>query len=73
MKINSQGYIRLITNESGHFQPTTTQALNYPTVFKNAGLNIKNTWIRINEFQTLKSNYVINSKVLYNGLIKNMP
>ena len=72
MKINSQGYIRLITNESGHFQPTKTQALNYPAVFKNAGLNIKNTWIKIMEFQTSKSNYVINSKVLYNGLIKNM-
>ena len=73
MKVNSQGYIRLITNESGHFQPTTVQAMNYPTVFRNAGLNIDNAWIRIGEFETSMSNYVIDSNVLYNGPIKNMP
>ena len=73
MKVNSQGYIRLITNESGHFQPTTVQAMNYPTVFRNAGLNIDDAWIRIGEFETSMSNYVIDSKVFYNGPIKNMP
>lgn len=72
MKVNSQGCIRLITNESGHFQPTTAQALNYPNVFKNSGLNVDNTWIRIGEFETSMSNYVIDSKVIYNGQIKNM-
>ena len=73
MKVNSQGYVRLIMNESGHFQPTTVQALNYPTVFRNAGLNIDNAWIRIGEFETSMSNYVIDSKVFYNGPIKSMP
>ena len=72
IKVNSQGYIRLITNESGHFQPTTAQALNYPTVFKNAGLTVDNAWMRIGEFKTSMSNYVIDSKVFYNGPIKNM-
>ena len=72
MKVNAQGYIRLITNESGHFQPMTTQALNYPTVFKNAGLNVNNTWIRIGEFETSMSNYVIDSKLVYYSIIKNM-
>ena len=73
MQVNSQGYIRLITNESGHFQPTTIQAMNYPTVFRNIGLNVNNTWIKIGEFKTSMSNYVIDSKVVYNGPIKNMP
>ncbi len=73
MKVNSQGYVRLITNESGHFQPTTVQAMNYPTVFRNAGLDIDNAWIRIGEFETSMSNYVIDSKIFYNGLIRNMP
>ena len=73
MKVNSQGYIRLITNESGHFQPTTVQAMNYPTIFRNVGLNIDNAWIRIGEFETSMSNYIIDSNVFYNGPIKNMP
>lgn len=73
MKVNSQGYVRLITNMSGHFQPNTVQAIKYPTIFKNVGLNIDNAWIRIGEFETSMSNYVINSRVFYNGPIKNMP
>lgn len=73
MKVNSQGYVRLITNMSGHFQPNTVQAIKYPTIFKNIGLNIDNAWIRIGEFETSMSNYVINSRVFYNGPIKNMP
>ena len=73
MKVNSQGYIRLITNDSGHFQPTTAQARNYPTIFRNTELNINNTWIRIEKFKTSMSNYVINSEVFYDGPIKNMP
>ena len=73
MKVNSQGYIRLITNESGHFQPTIAQAMNYPTVLKNAGLGVDNAWIKIGEFETSMSNYVIDSNVFYNGPIKNMP
>lgn len=60
-------------NESGYFQPTTAQAINYSTVFRNAGLNVDNVWIKIGEFQTSISNYVIDSKVFYNGPIKNMP
>ena len=73
MKVNSQGYIRNITNESGHFQPTVTEALNYPQIFKNSGLTIDNTWIKVSEFNTSMSNYVINSKVFYNGPIQYMP
>ena len=65
MRVNSQCYARLITNESGHFQPAVVQAMNHPTVFRNAGLNIDNAWIRIGEFE-------IDSKVFYNGPIKNM-
>ena len=42
MKVNSQGYIRLITNESGHFQPTVSQAMNYPDIFRSIGLNVDN-------------------------------
>ncbi|MDE7435508.1 MAG: hypothetical protein K2N01_06775, partial [Lachnospiraceae bacterium] len=73
MKVNSQGYIRLITNESGHYQPAVTQAMNYPDIFRSAGLNIDNAWIRISDFNTSMSNYVINADIFYNGPIQYMP
>lgn len=73
MKVNSQGYIRNIINDSGHYQPTVNEALNYPNIFRNIGLNVDSAWIRIDEFNSSLSNYVIDSKVFYNGPIQNMP
>ena len=73
MKVNSQGYIRLITNESGHFQPTVSEAMNYPSIFRNSGLNVDNTWIKIGAFDTSMSNYVIGASIFYNGPIKYIP
>ena len=73
IKVNSQGRIRLITNESGHFQPTVSEALNYPTAFGNIGLDVNNSWIRIGEFTTSKSNYVIDSRIYYNGPVQYIP
>lgn len=73
MKVNTQGYIRLITNESGHYQPTVTQAMNYPDIFRNAGVIVDNAWIRISEFKTSMSNYVVDKNIIYHGIIKYMP
>ncbi|MBR1853308.1 MAG: Hint domain-containing protein [Lachnospiraceae bacterium] len=73
LKVNCQGYIRIITNESGHFQPTLSEALNYLQIFRHYGLDIENAWIRISEFDTSLSNYVIDSKVFYNGPIRYLP
>lgn len=70
MKVNSQGYIRYIINDSGHYQPTVSEAMNYLDIFENAGLNVDNTWIRIDNFTSSSSNYVIDSEVFYNGPIK---
>ena len=72
MKVNSQGKIRLVTNESGHYQPTVEQALNYPDILRKAGLNIDNSWIMINIFEASSSNYVIDSELYYHGPIKYM-
>ncbi|MEY8268790.1 PAAR-like protein [Lachnospiraceae bacterium 64-25] len=73
MKVNSQGYIRNITNKSGHFQPTVSEAINYPEIFRSSGLNIDNSWIRISEFTTSMSNYVVDEYVFYQGPIQYMP
>jgi hypothetical protein len=34
MKINKQGYIRRISNASGHYQPTVAEALSFPHKLK---------------------------------------
>ncbi|MCX4353844.1 MAG: hypothetical protein OSJ60_19835, partial [Lachnospiraceae bacterium] len=73
MKVNSQGYIRNIINDSGHYQPTVSEALNYPNVLRSAGLNVDNAWIRVDSFTSSLSNYVIDSKVFYNGPVKYLP
>lgn len=73
MKVNSQGYIRNISNKSGHFQPTVSEAINYPKIFRNSGLNVDNSWIRISEFDTSMSNYVVDEYVFYQGPIQYMP
>ncbi|WP_170123092.1 hypothetical protein [Lachnotalea glycerini] len=73
MKVNSKGYVRCISGESGHYQPTVAQIKNYPQVIENIGVNTDGSWIRISEFETSMSNYVIDSHVVYNGPIKYMP
>lgn len=73
MKVNSQGYIRNITNKSGHFQPTVSETMNYPQIFRNSGLNVDNAWIRISEFDTSMSNYVIDERIFYQGPIQYIP
>ena len=42
-------------------------------ILRNAGLNIDNAWIRIDEFISSMSNYVIDSRVFYNGPVQYMP
>lgn len=73
IKVNSQGYIRYITNESGHFQPTVSEALNYPQIFRDSGLIVDNAWIKVSEFFTSMSNYITDTKVFYNDPIQYMP
>ncbi len=73
MKVSSQGYIRNIINDSGHYQPTVSEALNYPNILRSAGLNVDNAWIRVDSFTSSLSNYVIDSKVFYNGPVKYLP
>lgn len=73
LKVNAQGYVRLIVNDSGHYQPSVAEALNYPKILRNAGLNIDNKWIRIDEFTSSLSNYVFDSRVFYNGPVRYMP
>ena len=51
LKINGQGEVRRITNESGHYRPTPKKAMDYPQLLKDAGVNVKGAWI---EFYSYK-------------------
>jgi len=73
MIINRDGYVRLITNQSGHYQPTVLNALNYPQILQNNGVNVRNSWIRIEMFDSTTSNYIIPRGIYYNGPIQYMP
>lgn len=72
IKINRNGQIRLITNESGHYQPTVKETITYINRLKKMGLAIDNAWIKISAFSTTKSNYVNSIKTVYNGPVKYM-
>ena len=73
MKINSQGYIRNITNNSGHYQPNLRESFNYPKILKNRGFKIDNSWISINSFSTDGTNYITGITNIYTGPIRYMP
>lgn len=51
LKINGQGEVRRIINESGHYRPTPEEAMDYPKLLKDAGVNVKGVWI---EFYSYK-------------------
>ena len=41
LKINHQGYVRRITNGSGHYIPTVEQGKNFPRILNDAGVRTK--------------------------------
>ena len=51
LKIDGQGMIRRIDNSSGHYRPTVEEALKYPELFENAGLNLDKAWLDIDSFK----------------------
>ncbi|MEC1356380.1 hypothetical protein P9D61_20730 [Bacillus sonorensis] len=70
LKINGQGQIRRISNESGHYRPNADQAKKYPDAFNQTGLNVKNAWLEIHEFESNISNYIVDDKIIFNQKIK---
>ncbi|KKD50585.1 hypothetical protein IA817_11215 [Listeria seeligeri] len=58
LKVDSNGNIRRITNESGHYIPTPGQAKNYQQIFEGAGIKTKNAWLETYQIDVTKSGYV---------------
>jgi len=58
MKINSQGYVRTITNASGHYTPTVTQGKTFPSLLDQLGIRTKNAWLELGDYCLTQSGYV---------------
>ena len=72
IKVNKQGYIRRISNTSGHYQPTVTETLTYIGKLKALGLKVDNAWISIYAFERTLSGYVGKRKMVYHGQVKHL-
>ena len=58
IKINSQGYVRSITNELGHYTPTVTQGETFPSLLNQLGIRTKNAWLELGDYCLTQSGYV---------------
>lgn len=58
LKLDGQGRIRRIDNLSGHYRPTVDEAMNYPELFKQNGLNIKNSWLELYDIKVNADGFV---------------
>ena len=66
IKVNSQGYVKNITNASGHFAPTVEQGKLFPNVLDNLGIRTENAWLELGDYYFTPSGYVdvTKSKIL---------
>jgi hypothetical protein len=58
LKFDANGNVRRITNESGHYTPTTEQAKNYEQIFNSAGIKTENAWLEIYQLELMSNGYV---------------
>ena len=72
IKVNRQGFIRRISNTSGHYQPTVTETLTYIDKLKALGLKIDNAWVSIYDFERTPSGYAGKRKLVYHGQVKRL-
>ena len=72
IKVNKQGYIRRISNTSGHYQPTVEETLTYIGKLKALRLKVDNAWISIYAFEPTLSGYVGKRKMVYHGQVKHL-
>jgi RHS repeat-associated protein len=58
LKLDGQGRIRRIDNLSGHYRPTVDEAMNYPELFRQNGLNVKNSWLELYDIKVDADGFV---------------
>lgn len=62
LKVDGDGMIRRIDNNSGHYRPTVEEALKYPELFEQAGFNLDKAWLYINKYTINYSEIIIKSE-----------
>ena len=58
LKVNSQGYVRSITNASGHYTPTVAQGRVFPSILNELGIRTQNAWLILGDYSFTPSGYV---------------
>ena len=58
IKVNSQGYLRKVTNASGHYAPTVEQGKLFSSVLDNLGIRTENAWLELGDYYFTPSGYV---------------
>ena len=58
LKVNSQGYVRAISNGSGHYTPTVEQGRMFPSLLNDLGIRTKNAWLELGDHSLTPSGYV---------------
>ncbi|WP_445669782.1 hypothetical protein [Paenibacillus sp. FSL R10-2199] len=58
LKVDADGNVRKITNESGHYTPTAEQVKNYEQIFNSAGIKTENAWLEIYQLELTNNGYV---------------
>lgn len=58
LKINSQGYVRTITNASGHYAPAVEQGRAFPNMLNELGIRTQNAWLELGDYSFTPSGYV---------------
>ena len=70
LKINGNGQIKGIDNLSGHYRPAVSEAMNYPDLFRNLGLDLNNTWINLYDIQINSTGDVVKLTPIYTKILK---
>ncbi len=58
LKVNSQGYVRSISNGSGHYTPTVEQGRMFPSLLNDLGIRTQNAWLELGDYSFTSSGYV---------------
>lgn len=65
LKLNSQGYVRVINNKSGHYAPTVEQGKRFPELLNKLGIRTTNAWLELGKYDFTSSGYVDEGRTTY--------
>lgn len=68
LRLNGQGQIRTIDNQSGHYQPTVSESANYGQLFKAAGLNTKGATLESYTFLINNNNFIVGKPKIFSRI-----